>query len=274
MSPGAGIGLRAPHFAALAGRRAPIALLEFHAENGFAEGGPALAWLERMRALHPLSVHGVGLSIGSADALDETHLARLAALVRRIEPVLVSEHLSWTSVGGVHANELLPLPFTRAAARHVAARVEHVQDRLGRAILLENVASYVAFQASEMAEWEFVAEVSRRAGCGILLDVSNVHVNAVNHGFDPRDYLASLEAAAIGQYHLGGSTPVVGGLIDSHAARVAPAAWELFDAALARFGARPTVVEWDHDLPALEVLLDEAAHAQRCLERASAAALT
>ena len=257
-----GIGLRAPHYAEVAGRRPALDFLEVHSENFFGDGGAPLAWLERLRPDYPLSLHGVGLSLGSADPLDERHLQRLASLAARFEPMLVSEHLCWSSVGGRHANDLLPLPFTEEALAHVAARIAHVQQRLGRRILIENVSSYATFPESAIPEWEFLSEVARRAGCGILLDVNNVRVNAANHGFDARTYLRALDPAAIGQYHLAGYEEADGLLIDTHGRPVAAEVWALYEFALARFGPRPALVEWDTDLPALDVLLEEAAKAR------------
>jgi uncharacterized protein (UPF0276 family) len=257
-----GIGLRAPHYAQLARRSPPLGFLEVHSENYFAAGGPALAWLERFRRDYPLSLHGVGMSLGSADPLDEAHLAKLAALAERFEPVLVSEHLCWSSIGGRHANELLPLPFTHEAAAHVAERIQRVQERLRRPILVENVSSYHAFAESALPEEGFVAEVARRAGCKLLLDVNNVYVNSRNHGFDARAYIESLDPDCVGELHLGGHAECDGMLVDTHGAPVCEAVWALYGAALARFGPRPTLVEWDTDIPALEVLLAEAARAR------------
>ena len=258
----AGIGLRAPHYAEIARRRPPLAFLEVHSENYFGEGGQPLAWLERLRADYALSLHGVGLSLGGADPLDETHLARLEALARRFEPALVSEHLAWSSALGRHANDLLPLAFTPEAVARVVARVQAVQERLGRPILVENVSSYLEFADSVLCEWEFVAEVVRRSGCGVLLDVNNVWVSAANHGFDPRRYLAAIEPASVAEIHLAGFEEVGGLLIDTHGARVSAEVWDLYDEALARFGPRPTLVEWDTNIPELDVLLAEAASAE------------
>jgi uncharacterized protein (UPF0276 family) len=262
-----GIGLRVPHYAALAAERPPLGFLEAHSENFFAAGGPALAWLERFRADYAVSLHGVGLSLGSVDALDAEHLRKLDALVGRIEPALISEHLCWSSIGGRHANDLLPLPFTREALDHVVARIDAAQERLGRRILVENVSSYFAFDASTIPEWEFVAAVAKRSGCGVLLDLNNIHVNAANHGFDPYAYLDAIDPASVGEFHLAGFEVAEGCLIDTHGTRVAEAVWSLYAAAVERLGARPTLVEWDCDLPALDVLLDEAAAARSILER-------
>jgi uncharacterized protein (UPF0276 family) len=265
----AGIGLRAAHYQALLERAPALAFLEVHTENFFAAGGQPLAWLERFRGRYPLSFHGVGLSLGSADPLDERHVARLEQLVSRFEPALVSEHLSWSSAGGRHANDLLPLPQTREAIDHVVAKIWQLQERLGRRILVENVTTYLRFDVSEMPEWEFVAEVVRRSGCGVLLDVNNVYVNAVNHGFDAMDYLAAIDGERVEEIHLAGHEAVGGRLLDTHAARVAPAVWALYDRALQRFGPKPTLLEWDADIPPLDVLLDEARMAdERLVERA------
>lgn len=267
-----GIGLRAPHYGALAEERPALDFLEAHSENFFGDGGPALAWLERLRSDYALSLHGVGLSLGSADPLDAEHLRKLDRLVRRIEPALVSEHLCWSSVGGRHANDLLPLPFTREALDHVVRRIEATQERLGRQILVENVSTYFQFDASTLPEWEFVAEVAKRSGCGVLLDVNNIHVNAFNHGFDPYAYLDAIDPASVGEYHLAGFEAAEGRLIDTHGSRVADAVWALYAAAVERIGARPTLVEWDCDLPALEVLLGEAETARSILAARSRAA--
>jgi hypothetical protein len=258
-----GIGLRAPHYAQLLERRPPLAFLEVHSENFFGAGGAALAWLERFRHAYPLSFHGVGLSLGSADGLDERHLAKLAALVARFEPRFVSEHLSWSAFGGRHANDLLPLPFTAEAIAVAAAAIERVQERLGRRILVENVSSYARFPESALPEWEFVSEVARRSGCGLLLDVSNVRVNSVNHGFDARRYIEAIDPARVAEIHLAGHEQRQGMLIDTHARRVSDEAWDLYAFAVERMGAKPTLIEWDADIPALDVLLDEAAHAAR-----------
>ena len=259
---GVGIGLRAPHYAPLLERRPPLGFLEVHSENYFGDGGPDLEALERFRALYPLSLHGVGLSLGSCDPLDEHHLARLRTLVRRFQPALVSEHLSWSSAGGVHANDLLPVPLSEEAARHVAARIARVQDALGRELLVENVSSYVRLQPDALPEWEFASEVARRAGCRLLLDVNNVWVNSVNHGFDADEYIAALDPALVGQMHLAGFERRGEVLVDTHAAPVAQEVWGLYARAVARFGARPTLIEWDAELPELDVLLAEAARAR------------
>jgi uncharacterized protein len=266
-----GIGLRAPHYAAIAQQRPDAGFLEVHSENYFGGGAP-LAWLERLRRDYPVSLHGVGLSLGSADPLDESHLARLAALAARVEPMLVSEHLCWSSIDGRHANDLLPLPFTEEAVSHVAARVQRVQERLGRRILVENVSSYHAFPESQLGEAQFVAEVVRRAGCGLLLDVNNIHVNAMNLGVDARAYLAAIDPASVGEIHLGGFEESDGLLVDTHGAAISEPVWQLYAAAVERIGPRPTLVERDTRIPPLAELLAEAQRA-RDIARLSRAAL-
>jgi uncharacterized protein len=255
----AGIGARAPHYRELLARRPDIGWLEVHSENYFGDGGQPLHMLERLRELYPLSLHGVGLSLGSADALDTAHLERLRRLVRRFEPGLVSEHLSWGAFGARHLNDLVPLPYTDEALAVVCRHVARTQEFLGRRILVENVSSCLRWRHSAIPEWEFVAEVSRRSGCGILLDVNNIHVAAHNHGFDPLRYLDAIPAEAVGEIHLAGFDDSGDGLlIDTHGKPVADAVWALYRRAVERIGVRPTLIEWDTDLPALDVLLGEA----------------
>ena len=261
----AGIGLRSPHVREVIERRPPIAWLEVHSENYFADGGPVLATLDRIRADYPLSLHGVGMSLGSADPLDPAHLAKLKRLADRVEPSAVSEHLCWSGIDGRHFNDLLPLPYTPEALAHVCARVERVQDVLGRPILVENVSSYYAFPESTIPECEFVAAVAARTGCRLLVDVNNIYVNARNHGLDPHAYLAAIPPTAVAEIHLAGfdaSGPIV---IDTHGAPIAPEVWRLYEEAVERFGRVPTLIEWDTDIPELAVLEHEAATAQAVL---------
>jgi uncharacterized protein (UPF0276 family) len=272
LPPVAGIGMRAPHVARVLSERPPLGWLEVHSENYFIDGGPALAALEKLRANYPVSLHGVGLSLGSADALDMEHLARLKRLAERIQPAAISEHLCWGRVDGRHLNDLLPLPFTEEAIALCCDRIDAVQSALGRALLVENVSTYLRFGADAMAEWDFVAAVVARSGCRLLFDVNNVYVNAVNHGFDPQAYLAAMPGAAIAEMHLAGFDASGPCLIDTHGARVAPPVWSLYREAIERFGPKPTLIEWDTDLPELEVLADEAAIAQSILDEAHAIA--
>ncbi len=258
---GAGIGLRARHVGELLDRRPVVPWVEVHAENYMANAA-ALACLKEVRRSYPVALHGVGLSLGSAGPLDLRHLERLARLVESIEPCVVSEHLSWSGSGGVYLNQLLPLPYTPETLRVVAEHVEQVQERLGRRILVENPSSYLRFRHSTMPEAEFLGELVRRTGCGLLCDVNNVYVSAWNVGLDAEAYLATLPAEAVGEIHLAGhavnDADGVSLLIDDHGSPVSPAVWRLYRQALDRFGPVPTLVEWDTEIPALDMLLAEA----------------
>jgi uncharacterized protein (UPF0276 family) len=261
----AGIGLRAPHYREVIATQPATGWFEVHSENYFGDGGAPLAYLDQVRQHYPISLHGVGLSLGSTDALNDTHLERLKTLIARIEPGLVSEHLCWSSVDGVYLNDLLPLPYTEEALAHVTQRILQAQDRLGRTLLIENVSSYVQFRHSTVPEWEFIAALAARAGCGLLLDVNNVYVSAMNHDFDPLTYLRALPRAAVKEIHLAGHAVNRyddGQIwIDDHGSRVAAPVWALYSEALRLFGPVPTLIEWDTDIPALDVLLGEARHA-------------
>lgn len=252
----------------------PVAWLEVHSENYLCEGGPRLAQLARIRADYPLSCHGVGLSLGSADGLDGDHLARLRALYDRFEPALVSDHLSWSVNDGVFANDLLPLPMTEEALAVACRNVERAQAALGRRLAVENPSTYLEFVQSTIPEAEFLAALAQRSGCALLFDVNNLHVSAANHGWDVDAYLEALPGTAIVEYHLAGHARLTldGALllVDDHGSRVDGAVWDLFDRVLRRFGPRPTLIEWDTAVPALETLLDEAARAQAMLTPPSA----
>jgi uncharacterized protein (UPF0276 family) len=267
MSPkGAGIGLRTLHVRQILDERPAVPWLEVHSENYYVEGGPALNALDRIRADYPLSLHGVGMSLGSTDPLDRVHLAKLARLIERTEPAFVSEHLCWSGVGGRVLNDLLPLPYTEESLAHVCARVAEVQDFLGRAILVENVSTYLAFADATIPEWEFVAAVARRTGCKLLCDVNNIYVNAVNHGFDADAYLGAMPREAVAEIHLAGFEATKTCLIDTHGTPVAPPVWALYRRAIALFGPVPTLIEWDTEIPPLATLLAEAAMAQAILD--------
>jgi uncharacterized protein (UPF0276 family) len=269
----AGIGLRTPHCREMIeSRPAAAGWLEVHSENYFGAGGQPHVFLERLRADYPLSLHGVGLGLGSADALDLAHLRRLAGVIERYEPGLVSEHLCWSAAGGRHLNDLLPLPYTEEALTHVAERIVRTQEFLDRQILIENISSYLRFRHSTIPEWEFVAQLAQRTGCGILLDVNNIYVNAVNHGFDARTYLAAIPAKAVQEIHLAGYDDSGACLIDTHGSAVSEPVWTLYRETIERLGARPTLIEWDTDIPALDVLLGEACKADAILESAHAIA--
>jgi uncharacterized protein (UPF0276 family) len=268
----AGLGLRAPHVRRVLATHPPVPWFEVHSENYFAAGGPALAALERIRSDYPLSLHGVGLSLGSTDPLSRVHLDKLARLIARVEPSLVSEHLCWSGVGGRHFNDLLPLPFTEEALATICAHIDEAQHRLARNIAVENVSAYVTFDDSTMPEWEFVAEIVHRTGCRLLLDVNNVYVNAVNHGFDAEHYLVAMPEHAIAEIHLAGFEATGACLIDTHGAPVAPEVWALYRKTIARIGPRPTLIEWDVDIPDFAVLEAEAATAAAILAECHAVA--
>jgi uncharacterized protein (UPF0276 family) len=267
----AGIGLRAPHVHEVIDTRPPTAWLEVHAEN-YLGGGPALRSLEQLRPSYPISLHGVGLSLGSADGLDGRHLRRLAALIGRVEPVLVSEHLSWSITGGVYLNHLLPLPYTDESLELLCRHVDQTQIALGRQILIENPSSYLRFRHSPIPEPEFLAELSRRTGCGLLCDVNNIYVSAHNLGFDAMAYVDALPRVSVAEIHVAGharnDADGLTILIDDHGSRVSPEVWRLYAHALSRFGPVATLVEWDTDIPTLDTLLAEACVADGLLCRA------
>jgi uncharacterized protein (UPF0276 family) len=251
-----------------------VAWFEVHAENYFG-GGSVRRVLECVRRDYPLAVHGVGLSLGSAEQLDARHLRRIQELVRAIEPGLVSEHLSWSVVGGAYLGDLLPLPMTEEALAVVCRHVEQTQEALQRRLLIENPSTYLQFRHSTIPEWEFLAAVAQRTGCGLLCDVNNIFVSASNHGWDPQAYLQALPAAAVGEIHLAGHAlrTLDNGRtvrIDDHGSCVSAEVWALYVQALRRFGAKPTLIEWDTDIPAFEVLLDEAAQAARLMHAVAA----
>lgn len=273
----AGIGLKTQHADAIIAARPDLGFLEIHAENYMGGGGPPHHRLAKLRERYALSVHGVGLSIGSESRLDETHLDRLATLLERYEPESFSEHLAWSSHGPVYLNDLLPVPYDGATLARVCAHVDRVQERLARRLLLENPSTYVAFATSTMSETDFLAEVVRRTGCALLLDLTNVHVSCVNHGLDAARYLESIPFDAVAEIHVAGYTvdrdaagdPL---LVDDHGSAVPETVWSLLALALARTGPLPVLVEWDNRVPALETLLAEAARVRAALEAAAPAA--
>lgn len=265
----AGIGFKPMHLEALLADPQAPAFVEVHAENYMGAGGAPHAWLGRVRERMPLSIHGVGLSLGAEAAPDEAHLDRLARLIERYEPASFSEHLAWSSHGVNYFNDLLPVAYERATLDRVCAHIDRVQTRLGRRMLLENPATYVEFESSTMSEQEFISTVIARTGCGLLLDVNNVFVSCSNHGRDATAFLEALPLHAVGEIHLAGHSldhdGVAGLLIDSHGSAVADPVWSLYGSVIARIGPAPTLVEWDNDVPAYEVLRAEAVRAQAAL---------
>lgn len=268
-SPAAGLGLKPEHYHAALAARAPGLWFEVHAENHMVDGGPRLGWLQAVRAQHPVSLHGVSLSLAGAEAPDAAHLRRLAALVARIQPVLVSEHLAWSSWRGVHLPDLLPFARDGAALRRIAAHIDQTQEALGRSIAIENPSHYLHLPGHAWDEIDFLAELVRRTGCGLLLDINNVFVSARNLGFDGAAWVDRFPAQAVQEIHLAGHAqdPRLGAalLIDSHDAPVAPEVWQLYRRFVERAGPRPTLIERDAELPAFEVLMAERAQANRVL---------
>lgn len=261
-APRVGFGLRAAHYEQILQRGARADFAEATTENFLGRGGRAWSVLERVRRDVPVALHGVSLSIGGTDPLSESYLAELAELAQRIEALSVSDHLCFGTFGGHYAHDLWPLPYTEEAVQHVSERVQKVQERIGRQLLLENVSSYVEYHASTLREWEFLAEVATRADAGILLDVNNVYVSAHNHGFSAQEYLEGLPRERIRQIHLAGHTDGGGFLLDDHGSQVSPPVWRLYEQALTCFGALPTIIEWDERVPELEVLEAEAERAR------------
>jgi uncharacterized protein (UPF0276 family) len=261
LPPVAGIGLRSPHMAQILEQRPSVGWLEIHAEN-YMNFGPSTAALERLRSHYRVSVHGVGLSLGSAAGIDECHLGRLKEVCDRLAPAMVSEHLAWCVGDGIYLNDLLPVPYDEEALAIVCRNIERTQEAIKRTILIENLSAYVGFARSTLSEPEFLAEIVKRTGCGLLLDINNIYVSAHNLGFDAQAYMAALPGWAIGEIHLAGhatnETPDGPVLIDNHGSSVASDVWVLYRTAVERFGCRPTLIEWDSDIPSLTTLLGEA----------------
>jgi uncharacterized protein (UPF0276 family) len=265
---GIGIGLRAPHYRDLLARERCADWLEAHSENYLGEGGYDLNVLMRLRERYPISLHGVGLALGSVAGYSDEHLSRIARLVRRVEPCLVSEHLCWGAVDGQVLNDLLPMPMTQPALDLMCVRVAQMQDVLQRRVLIENVSGYVRFSGDEFDEAGFLNELAARTGCGILLDVNNLYVNQCNHGVDAAQQIDAVAREHVGEIHLAGHLVTDLAVIDHHGARVDDAVWLLYEGALRRFGPVPTLIEWDTDVPALDVLVGEAGRARARFEAA------
>jgi len=260
---GFGVGLRAKHYDEVIETRPAVDWFEIISENFMVPGGRPLRILDEVRKHYPIAMHGVSLSIGSVDSLNLDYLSQLKELAKRCEPMWISDHLCWTSVGGHNTHDLLPLPYTDETIGHVAERVSRVQDLLGQRILLENVSTYLELEQSKIPEWEFLNAVAERADCEILLDVNNIFVSAYNHGFSARDYLCSIDPKRVRQFHLAGHTDRGAFLHDTHDHPVPEGVWSLYAEALQRFGVVATLIEWDDHIPPLPELIAEAEHARR-----------
>jgi uncharacterized protein (UPF0276 family) len=266
----AGIGLRAQHFEAVLEAPPAVSWMEIHPEN-YLGGGAPISYLEAVRRDYPIAMHGVGLSLGSAEGVDDDHLARLVAFASRIEPGFVSEHVSWSVHGGVYFNDLLPLPYTEECLDIVCRNVDRVQAAFQRTILVENASTYLEFRHSTIPEAEFIRAIAERTGCSLLLDINNVYVSCCNHGWSAASYLATMADAPVRELHLAGHSEnkvqdrVI--RIDDHGSHVAPAVWELYRSALEQFGPLPTLIEWDTEIPTLDVLVAEAAKAQKIMDQ-------
>jgi uncharacterized protein (UPF0276 family) len=274
----AGTSFKPEHLSAILGAGSQRGFFEVHAENYMGAGGPPHRALERLRRDHPLSLHGVCMSIGGPQQIDRAHLARFRGLVARYQPALVSEHLAWSTHETTYFNDLLPLPYTKATLDRVCDHIDLVQDAIRRPILLENPSTYIAFTESTMCEADFIRSVAERTGCGLLLDVNNVFVSATNHGFSALDYLADFPLARVGEIHLAGHAEQRDDegdrlLIDSHDASVADAVWKLFEIVIARRGPVPTLIEWDSRIPVWPILKAEALAAQAILDRCATTAV-
>ena len=267
-----GIGLRTPHMSEFLDTKPGVAWVEVHSENYFGEGGRPTHHLEQVRKDYPVSLHGVSMSLGSADDLNWQHLNQLRDLHHRIDACLISEHLSWSSLNGQYFHDLLPLPYTEEALEHVSAKIQQVQEFLNKQILIENISAYLSYLHSTIPEWEFIAELSKRSGCGILLDVNNIYVSSVNLGFNPFDFINAIPADAIQEIHLAGfSASIVDGkevLVDTHNNPVVPAVWDIFRYTIERVGPKPTIIEWDTDLPTLDKLCMEAYRSEEIIREA------
>lgn len=262
---GAGIGLRSSHYQAILTTQPDIPWFEALSDNYMGDGGQPLDYLEQIRQLYPITFHGVGMSLGSTDPINEQYLKRLKKLIQRFQPTYVSDHLCWASFDGIHGNELFPMPYTEEAVKHLSERIQRVQDYLGQRILVENVSSYLSFRVDAIAEVEFLSEVAKKADCDILCDVNNIYVSAINHHFDPYDYLAALPKARVREMHLAGFEDQGTHLLDTHGARVHQPVWDLYAAALNYFGPVPTLIEWDTDIPDFCILQEEQAKAAKMM---------
>ena len=264
---GAGVGLRPCHYASIETDRPDLAWFEVLSDNYLDDNGPGLSHLEKIRAAYPMTLHGVGMSLGSTDPINFSYLHKLKRLITRFEPTIVSDHLCWTSFANQYFHELLPLPYTQEAILHCASRIRQVQDFLGQRILIENVSSYLCFKHSEFTEWQFLQYVAEEADCLILLDINNIYVSANNNGFNPDDYLDLLSTDRVAQFHLAGFEDHHSYLLDNHGTAIDAAVWQLYIKALKKFGSQPTIIERDNQIPQLDLLIAEAKIARHLMEK-------
>jgi uncharacterized protein len=260
-----GVGLRVEHLDSILSELPPIGWFELLGDNHINEPYVQRKKVDRVAERYPVTLHSVGLSLGSTDELDKSYLAELKKLIYRFNPIIVSEHLCWTSVHGHHFHDLMPLPYTEETIEHVVGRIKAVQDFLGFQILIENVSSYLQYTMSEMTEWEFISEIAERSDCFILLDVNNIFVSSHNHDFDPLDYIRGVPGERVKEIHLAGHTEVGSMLLDSHSGKIAPEVEYFYITALRRFGVIPTLIEWDNDIPPMETLVEEASQIDKLL---------
>ncbi len=263
---GAGLGLRSSHYQEVFNTKPDVPWFELLSDNYMAEGGLPLVRAEKIREDYPITLHGVGMSLGSADPLDMDYLGRLKTLIKRLEPTYVSDHLAWVSISGKHTHDLLPFPYTDFTVKHISERINQVQDFLGQEILVENPSSYLDFHSTEMTEWEFIQGIAKSTDCNLLMDINNIYVSAVNHDFDPYEYLQAIPADRVKEIHLAGYEKMDNYLFDTHGYQVHPPVWELYKAALNRFGATPTLIEWDTDIPDFPTLRAEALKAEKLIQ--------
>ena len=263
---GVGLGLRSSHYQEVFNTKPDVAWFELLSDNYMADGGLPIIRAEKVREDYPITLHGVGMSLASADPLDMDYLARLKKLIKRLEPAYVSDHLAWVSIKQKHTHDLLPFPYTEFTLKHVSDRINQVQDFLGREILVENPSSYLDFHSTEMTEWEFIAGISQQSECDLLLDINNIYVSATNHGFDPYQYLNAITQDRVKEIHLAGYEEMDNYLFDTHGHPVHPPVWDLYKAALKRFGAVPTLIEWDTDIPDFATLQAEAQKAEKLMQ--------
>ncbi len=264
---GAGLGLRSSHYQEIFETKPDVPWFEILSDNYMADGGLPIQRVEKIRQDYPITLHGVGMSLASADPLNVDYLQRLKNLADRLQPAYVSDHLAWVSVNGQYTHDLLPIPYTEKTQQYMIDRIQQVQEFLGRKLLVENPSSYLTFHSTTMTEWDFISGITKASGCDLLLDINNIYVSAINHGFDPYEYLANIPVDKVKEIHLAGYEEMDGYLFDTHGYQVKPPVWDLYCAALKRFGSVPTLIEWDTDIPSFSTLRAEALKAEQQIRK-------